>query len=276
MAAMTYRDILAHVRPYGSLEPVEVALRLGGRFDARVTGLYALQDIARFRRILAENSDPLRQLIERDQESATEAEQRVRALAEREGVDFDWLAGEGDAAELIAIVGRLRDLVVVGKTEPGESFGVIERMITAPTGRPVLVVPSTGPFLDVGQTVLIAWNGSAQAADAVMRGMPFITAAKRVVVLEGSEHRERLPVTAPKPPLDLNAYLKRHGIEAETARTDATGADVGMAILDAARKVGADLVVMGAFGRSRLREWVLGGATRAVLDHMHVPVLMAH
>ncbi|WP_198038552.1 universal stress protein [Skermanella stibiiresistens] len=273
---MTYRDILAHVRPYGSLEPVEVALRLGGRFDARVTGLYALEDVARFRRILAENSDPLRELIERDRESAAEAEQRVRALAEREGVDFDWLACEGDAADLIAIVGRLRDLVVVGKTEPGESFGVIERMVTVPTGRPALVVPSTGPFLDTGQCVLIAWNGSAQAADAVMRGMPFIAGAKRVVVLEGSEDRERLPVTTPSRPLDVVAYLKRHGIEAETARTDAKGTAVGMAILDAARDAGADLIVMGAFGRSRLREWILGGATRAVLDHMHVPVLMAH
>jgi nucleotide-binding universal stress UspA family protein len=107
MAAMAYQDILVHVRPYGSIEPVEVALRLGGRFDARVTGLYALEDVARFRQILAESSAPLRGLIERDHAAAAQAEQRVCALAEREGVDFDWQTLEGETADLIAIVSRL-------------------------------------------------------------------------------------------------------------------------------------------------------------------------
>ena len=194
---MAFQDILVHVRPYGSIEPVEVALRLGGRFDARVTGLYALEDVARFRRILTENSAPLQGLIERDYAAAAQAEQRIRALAQSAGVDFDWQACEGDPADLIAIVSRLQDLVVVGKTEPDESWGVIERMVTVPTGRPVLVVPSTGPFLDTGKCVLIAWNGSAQAADAVIRGMPLLAEAERVVVLTGSEERERLPGATP-------------------------------------------------------------------------------
>jgi len=273
---MAYKDILVHVRPYGSIEPVELALRLGERFNARVTGLYALQDVAYFRRILSESSAPLREMIERDYAAAAQAEERIRALAEREGIDFVWQAYEGDAADLIAIVGRLQDLVVVGKTEPGESWGVIEQMVTVPTGRPILVVPSTGPFLDTGKRVLVAWNGSAQAADAVVRGMPFLAQAEHVVVLAGSEAREKLPAAAPRPMLDVVVYLKRHGIEAEVRRTDAAGADAGAAILDAARDITADLVVMGAFGRSRLREWVLGGATRAVLDYMDVPVLMAH
>jgi nucleotide-binding universal stress UspA family protein len=273
---MTYQDILVHVRPYGSIEPVETALRLGGRFDARVTGLYALEDVARFRQILTEKSAPLQGLIERDYAAAAQAEERIRALAQREGVDFEWQACEGEAADLIAIASRLQDLVVVGKTEPDEGWGVVERMVTVPTGRPILVVPSTGPFLDTGKCVLVAWNGSAQAADAVVRGMPFLEGAERVVVLSGSEEREKLPSVNFRPLLDVTAYLKRHGVEAEVRRTDAAGTDVGTEILEAARDVKADLVVMGAFGRSRLREWVLGGATRTVLDYMDIPVLMAH
>lgn len=273
---MAYLDILAHVRPYGSIEPVEVALRLGGRFDARVTCLYALEDVARMRAILTESSAPLQTLIERDYAAAAEAERRIRSLAEREGVDLAWSAYEGDAADLIAIVSRLQELVVVGKTEPGESWGVVEEVVTVPTGRPILVVPSTGPFFDTGKSVLVAWNGSAQAADAVMRGMPFLTGAERVVVLSGSEDREKLPPVTPRPEPDLMAYLQRHGIAAELRRTDVSGSAAGSAILDAAHDVSADLIVMGAFGRSRLREWVLGGATRTVLDYMHVPVLMAH
>jgi len=149
-------------------------------------------------------------------------------------------------------------------------------LVTEPGGRPMLVVPSTGPFLDVGTCVLIAWNGSAQAAEAVIRGMAFLAAAQRVVVLTGDEGREKLPANSPHPPLDIAAYLKRHGIQAEMRHTDAASADAGSAILETARDVTADLIVMGAFGRSRLREWVLGGATRTVLDHMHIPVLMAH
>jgi nucleotide-binding universal stress UspA family protein len=276
MAAMAYQDILVHVRPYGSIEPVEVALRLGGRFDARVTGLYALEDVARFRQILAESSAPLHGLIERDYAAAAQAEQRIRALAEREGVGFDWQTLEGEAADLIAIVSRLQDLVVVGKTEPDEGWGVIERMVTMPTGRPILVVPSTGPFLDTGKHVLVAWNGSAEAADAVLRGMPLIADADRVVVLTVGKEREKRSVVNPRPPLDVVAYLKRHGIDPEVRQTDIAGADVGTAILKAAQDVDADLIVMGAFGHSRLREWVLGGATRTVLDYMNVPVLMTH
>jgi nucleotide-binding universal stress UspA family protein len=253
MTAMTYQDILMHVRPYGSIEPVEVALRLGERFEARVTGLYPLEDVARFRQILTEKSAPLQGLIERDYAAAAQSEERIRALAQREGIDFDWQVCEGEAADLIAIAGRLQDLVVVGKTEPDEGWGVIERMVTMPTGRPILVVPSTGPFLDTGKHVLVAWNGSAEAADAVLRGMPLIADADRVV-----------------------AYLKRHGIDPEVRQTDIAGADVGTAILKAAQDVDADLIVMGAFGHSRLREWVLGGATRTVLDYMNVPVLMTH
>ena len=121
---MTYQDILVHVRPYGSIEPVEVALRLN-KLDARVTGLYALEDVARFRQILTEKSAPLQGLIERDYAAATQAEERIRALAQREGVDFDWQACEGEAADLIAIASRLQDLIVVGKTEPEEGWGVI-------------------------------------------------------------------------------------------------------------------------------------------------------
>jgi nucleotide-binding universal stress UspA family protein len=241
-----------------------------------VTALYPLEDVARFKRILTESSAPLHDLIERDYAAASQAEQHIRALAEREGVDFEWQAYEGEATDLIAMAARLQDLVVVGKTEAEAGWGVAERLAITMTGRPILIVPLTGPFLDVGTCVLVAWNGSAQAADAVAGAVPFLEGAERVVVLKGSEEREKLPAATPRPTLDVAAYLKRRGIEAEVRITDAAGVDAGTAILNAAQDVSADLIVMGAFGRSRLREWVLGGATRTVLDFMHVPVLMAH
>jgi hypothetical protein len=119
-----------------------------------VTALYPLEDVARFKGIRTESSAPLHDLIERDYAAASQAEQHIRALAEREGVDFEWQAYEGEATDLIAMAARLQDLVVVGKTEAEAGWGVAERLAITMTGRPILIVPLTGPFLDVETCVL--------------------------------------------------------------------------------------------------------------------------
>ena len=273
---MTFQDILVHVRPFGSIEPVQVAMRVAKRFGAHLTGLYALHDLAVFKHMLPDKSSAIQEMVTKDYASAAESERRVRALAEREGVtNFYWKLGEGDAADLLAVAARLQDLVVVGRTEPGEpGSDVAERMATE-VGRPTLIVPSAGPFLEVGKRILVAWNGSAQAAAAVVNAKPFLTAAEHVLVL-ASEGREKFSTITRQVPLDVAAYLRRHGIEAEIRPIGVPDADAGAAILEAAHNEQSDLIVMGAFGRPRLREWVLGGATRLVLDYLPVPVLMMH
>jgi nucleotide-binding universal stress UspA family protein len=139
-------------------------------------------------------------------------------------------------------------------------------------GRPVLMVPYAGRFPDTGKRVLIAWNAGREAARAVTDAMPLLSKAQSVEVVafgEGGDHGE-------VPGADLALFLARHGVKATAARQHAPGVDIGNQILSRAADVNADLIVMGAYGHSRLRELALGGATRSVLDAMTVPVLMAH
>lgn len=136
------------------------------------------------------------------------------------------------------------------------------------TGRPVLVAPPAAP-LQIGRKIAIAWNGSSQAARAVAFSLPFLERAEQVTILVGSGQDSHTPGTA------LAAYLERHGIRAAVEGFDVAGS-VGKSVLERAGELGADLIVMGAYGHSRLREMILGGATREILASATLPVLMAH
>ena len=114
-----------------------------------------------------------------------------------------------------------------------------------------------------------------QAAAALHGALPFIDRAERVLVLQG-RGRASYPSVTRWPALDLKRAISSHGAPASIEPIGVEDTDAGSAILAAAAREGADLVVMGAYGRSWLREWILGGATRHILSHMKVPVLMAH
>jgi nucleotide-binding universal stress UspA family protein len=123
--------------------------------------------------------------------------------------------------------------------------------------------------------VLIAWNASREAALALLASRPFLKQADRVTVLTG-QGREPVAAGTHVLPLDISAYLARHHIPATVKSIESPDANAGEAILAAAKTQGADLIVMGAYGRSWLSEWLLGGATRHILKAAPIPVLMAH
>jgi nucleotide-binding universal stress UspA family protein len=133
----------------------------------------------------------------------------------------------------------------------------------------VLVAPPKAPA-KLGGTVAIAWNGSAQAARAVEGALPFLAGAK-VTVLTAAEKDEFVAA-----PAELSAYLAWHGVSASTATVEADSDAAGEALLAEAGKLGADLLVMGGYGHSRVREVILGGVTYHVLGNAEIPVLMAH
>ena len=142
-------------------------------------------------------------------------------------------------------------------------------------GRPVLFVPYAGRFAQVGKRVLIAWNASREAARAVGDALPLLARADTVDVVAfdpdstASDHGE-------VPGADIGLFLARHGVKVSVARQSGTGIDVGAQILSRAADNGSDLIVMGGYGHARLREFVLGGATRTLLESMTVLVLMSH
>ncbi|MDH3239182.1 MAG: universal stress protein [Alphaproteobacteria bacterium] len=169
-------------------------------------------------------------------------------------------------------LGRISDLTVVRR--PRDSSDVVASSIAESalmgTGRPVLLVPATKPR-SLGSSVAIAWNGSIEASKAVASAMPFLMRAKTVTAISvveegGTGHNLD----------DLVAYLRWHGIRAKASAVKSRGGDVGKALTGAASRAKADLLVMGAYTHSRMREMILGGVTDHVLHEANIPVLLAH
>jgi nucleotide-binding universal stress UspA family protein len=169
---------------------------------------------------------------------------------------------------------RAADLVLAGQPERGDALGRrLAGDLLLSAGRPILFVPFAGHFEDVGRRVLIAWNDSREAARAVADAMPILCRAESVVLLTLDTPAAAAPVEAAA---DVASQLARHGVKVNVDRQRVSEIDVGNLILANADDRDSDLIVMGGYGHSRVRERVLGGATRALLDVMIVPVLMSH
>lgn len=178
-------------------------------------------------------------------------------------------------SDRFASIARRFDISVVPQAEPDKSGA--EELITEAAlfgaGRPVIVVPyiqKGGLKLD---RVLVCWDGSHAAARAVADAMPLLTRAGKVEVIIVSNEA---PKSDELPGADLGEHLARHGITTEIKQIVAPGGDVASMILSYAADFSADFIVMGGYGHSRLKEFVLGGVTRGILDAMTVPVLMSH
>ncbi|MBE9552893.1 MAG: universal stress protein, partial [Proteobacteria bacterium] len=131
--------------------------------------------------------------------------------------------------------------------------------------------PYIGAQAEIGRNVLVAWNGSREAARAVSDAMPILEAADSIEVF-AVEPRGIGDI----PGADIAQHLARHGLKTDAAKTAGLDIEVGDVLLNQVADGGADLIVMGAYGHSRMRELVLGGATRHILGHMTVPVLLSH
>ncbi|ACL56305.1 universal stress protein [Methylobacterium nodulans] len=187
-----------------------------------------------------------------------------------EDASFTVRLGPIDAS--LARAGRLSDLILVDRPDWSDPFAAVafDTAVFA-TGRPTLVVPPAPPPADPLRKVLIAWNDSLEGARAVAQAMPLLQAAGAVAIFCAPRRDETRSAAS-----DLAAYLARHGIAAEVLAAPDPSRAVGAALLETASAVGANLIVMGAYTHSRVRQFFLGGVTRHVLDHADVPVLMAH
>jgi nucleotide-binding universal stress UspA family protein len=212
------------------------------------------------------------------EEKARTAVARFEQRANRAGLSFETrvlstsIAG---AADQIGRIGRRFDLVVVGQADREKSGpdDIIDEAVLFESGRPVIFVPfiqKTGLKLD---RVMICWDGSRAAARAVGDAMPLLHKAKQLEVVIIATGR---PKSDEVPGADLGQHLARYGLKVEVKRITSPDIDVPSTILSYAADSSADMVVMGGYGHSRLREFVLGGATRGILESMTVPVLMSH
>jgi nucleotide-binding universal stress UspA family protein len=209
------------------------------------------------------------------EEAATTLGARFSAMLRQEELQGEWHAAAGPAAPYIARRARAADLVILGQSIPGAATGLDrpEDVILA-CGRPVLVVPYAGHFARCGENVLIAWNGSREAARAAQDALPLLAMAESVSVLVINPAEEADIALAE----DVVLHLARHGLRAKTevVHREFEVVDIAETILAKRAELGADLLVMGAYSHSRLRERLLGGVTHDILRKMSVPVLMAH
>ena len=178
---------------------------------------------------------------------------------------------EGDGKGALQPEDHLRQ----GITHQDEVRSGFADAILLSVGRPVLVLPYAGDAAVKADNVLVCWDAGREAARAVTDALPLLRRAKRVTVLS-VDSRASAGGHGEQPGADIALYLSRHGIKAEAARTTSGGIDPGSVILSRAFDYGADLIVMGAYGHSRLRELVLGGATREIFRSMTVPVFLSH
>jgi nucleotide-binding universal stress UspA family protein len=167
---------------------------------------------------------------------------------------------------------------VLGQADPDDPAGSrndLPEAVALATGRPVLVVPRIGALSRVGKTVMLCWNASRESARAAADALPVLRAADQVIVLV-VDPEVSAEGHGPEPGADVAAWLARHGVNVTVQRDVAADTQVGEAILSRAADHDVDLIVMGLYGHSRLREMVLGGVSRTLLSSMTVPVLVSH
>jgi nucleotide-binding universal stress UspA family protein len=267
---------------------LNTAILLAKRFDSYIEGLLAFREptigFGAFSSGMAVPADYLTQAVEEWRRFADGARTDFLKVTGENGLPFHepgtgvrglgsgWSELDGTEAEVVATHGRVFDLIVMGRTKGNVSSRWRETCEAAlfESGRPLLLAPSMAPA-SVGRSIVIGWNGSTESARTLAMAMPLLVAADRVAVLTVEGETSFGPSGA-----EIAEHLSHHGIAVTDRTLKPEGRPAGEVILDEAGDIGADLVLKGAFTRSRLRQVVFGGTTQHILDYAEVPVLLAH
>ena len=257
---------------------IDYAASLADRFDAHLTGMYTKAPSVVPAFVMAQIPPEARKIHDDSLEQMAEQAHRLfeeRVTAAGRYDRSEWRVIRGDPTAAASLMSRYTDLVVAGQTDPEDDDweGMVNTdELVMSSGRPVLFVPHSYSIGTVGERIVVAWNASREAARAVSDAMPVLERAKHVTVLCVNPS----PELGDEPGADIALQLARHGVNAEAAHIFAHDIDPGDALLSRASDLSADMIVMGAYGRPRMRELVLGGVTRDLMKQMTVPVLMAH
>jgi nucleotide-binding universal stress UspA family protein len=248
---MPISDILVYADPSpASGERLDLAFRLAHRFEAYLIGVVP--------------------------EDAAAVGDRFATMLRQEALQGDWQMAIGLSASYVARLSHAADLVILGQRILDHSTGLdAPEDVVLACSRPILVVPYAGRRIDrIGENVLVAWNGSREAGRAVHDALPLLAMSGAVtVLLVDPEEESDIELTE-----HVVAHLGRHGLHAkmQVIRHELATSSVADTLLAQVARLDADLLIMGAYGHSRMREMILGGVTRDILRNMNVPVLMSH
>ena len=276
---MSYKTILVHIdADKRCAVRVEAALNLAKQYDAHVVALYALEQVVLPSYLMIQIGA---EILEAQKKAAAEemarAEAEFTSRASTAGLgSIEWRTAIHDPIDAMVLHARYADLVVIGQSEVADALdiatGLPARVVLA-AGRPALILPNIGNFPTIGKRILVAWDASREATRAVTDAIPLLKRADKVNVMAVDPKSGKQGHIAGA---DIGLYLARHGVHVEVSTDPGAEIDVGNELLSRASDLSADLIVMGCYGHSRLKEWVLGGATRTLLESMTAPVLMSH
>ncbi|MGE0626944.1 MAG: universal stress protein [Hyphomicrobiaceae bacterium] len=279
---MSYKTILVHLNDENRLAGLlDAAVGLARTTDAHLIGVNVLPPVIVIGGmeggaggIVEEHRDAYREQIGRIRKTFEESTRVPGVSAEFRQLDADY----ADAGDALIEHARCADLVVVNQAAPDWAYSNMldlgERMVLE-SGRPVLMVPNLHKPGPLGKRVLVGWNSRREATRAVFDALPILQAADDVAIVWINPQNE-LRTAGDLPGTEICSTLARHKVRCESIRTIEPATDVGAALLSTAQSNDADMIVMGCYGHSRLREFVFGGASRHVLQHMQVPVLLSH
>lgn len=279
---MAYKTILTYFLTPGHVEPVlEAALPIARAHDAHVIGLHVMPDPHIYMAAAAEMSavvyDAHKEFYDDLAEKTGKAFERRMS---NEDINSEWRrvnASGYPVAEIVNTTAASTDLVITTLAEADDDLAIradLPTSVVMGSGRPVLCVPKELGAEKSPKHITLAWDGGREAVRAAFDALPLLKAAEEVRVI-AIDHGEQGPGRSFTPADEIAGAMARQGVSTEADRL-LTSASTGEALLAYAKDHGSDLLVMGCYGHTRLREFVFGGATRHVLKHAHLPVLMSH
>ena len=259
--------------------PIQIASELAEKLNAHLTGISPLvEPVVPALMVQPVPDQYISDARNRSEEKAHSALERFAEYADRAGVAFETRLMDVTPGGLDTFVNHTRmcDLVIVGQNNPDRPEPLRTDLIEAAlfdSGRPIMMVPYVGAEAFAAKKVMVAWDGSKTAARAIHAAMPILELAEEVQVVMVEAKKLHLPGD---PGADLAVYLSRHGVKVSVEKVPAPASGVADAMLNHISDNQIDMVVMGGYGHSRVREFILGGATRGMLQSMTVPCIMAH
>ena len=279
---MSYKTILVHLDKKSVAEQrIRIAANLATAENACLVGVAMIGiSTQTFLQAHIDEKDPvLASHLQFLHDRAARFVQEFETEAKRMGVSsYEGRIVDGEANQGISLLARVADLVVIGRTNLEEKSPIVApdfpEYVMMNAGRPVLIIPQAYEKEIVGQRVIICWNASRESIRAVADAIPILKKANLVQIVMYNIESEP-DVNAELAGSDIALYLARHGINVEVLPPQ-RNKHIGNALLELAESQQTDLLVMGGYGHTRFREFLLGGVTRTVLGDSNIPVLMSH
>ena len=277
---MAIKDILVHVDSTGRSDlRLKIGIELAERNDGHLVGLHA-KPYPYIPALTPDMGAMYGELIDEQQElidqNADAAQKKFEAAVRHTEISKEWRTTAGDPSDVVRRHARYADIVIVGQSnkEADRQATDLPEGVLLSTGRPTIVVPNDPNVKTFARNVMVAWDDGIQATRAIHDALPILKAAENVTVMavnpkETGDH-------GASPCADICLHLARHGVKAYAYPVTTDEFTTEHMILKRAFEHGSDLLVMGAYGHSRMREFVFGGVTAHVLEYMQLPVLMSH